>query len=103
MIQTFKLQFWKWHLNPISWLGWPVPAPLYAIFLMLLSKTGEIIKSGEICSPISQRWKVKLSVPGLYKNTIPTPLGLPWLSSYPKISAEDNYLGLIEQMIPQKQ
>ena len=43
----------------------------------------------------TQRWKFKLSVPGLYRNTIPTLPGLPWLSSNPKLSVEHNYIGFV--------
>ena len=54
--------------------------------LNVISSTAEII---------TQRWKFKLSVPGLYKNTIPTPPGMPWLSSYPKLSVEHMYIGFV--------
>ena len=66
-------------------------------YLNFLFSTGftKSIQLAVFISITSQRWKFKLSVPGRYKNTIPTPLGLPWLSSYQKLSAEHKYIGFV--------
>ena len=55
---------------------------------------GELFSNLQL-KTMTQRRKFKLSDPGLHRNTIPTHLGLPWLSSNPTSSVEHKHIGFM--------